>query len=70
MECFIAVTGAAKHVRSDVMQNTPFSPKIVPLPSSRHHLSNDDCLEIKAENYQTVLFCIVHDSCAQWYAHT
>ena len=43
-----------------------------PLPSSRHHLSYDDCLEDKRENYQkcSVLCCVLFDSCAQWYAHT
>ena len=31
-----------------------------PLPSSRHHLSNDDCLEDKRENYPncSVLCCV------------
>ena len=33
---------------------------IFPLPSSRHHLSYDDCLEDKRENYQncSVLCCV------------
>jgi len=40
-----------------------------PLPSSRHHLSYDDCLEDK-RIIRTVLCCVVYDSWAQWYAHT
>jgi len=40
------------------------------LPSSRHHVSNDDCLEDKRENIRTVLCCFVYDSCAQRYART
>ena len=31
--------------------------------SSRQHLSDDDCLEDKREDYQDVLCCIVYDSC-------
>jgi len=33
-----------------------------PLSSSRHHLSHDDCLEDKRENYQncSVLCCVQH----------
>jgi len=30
----------------------PFSFYSAPLPSSRHHLSSDDCLEDKRDNYQ------------------
>jgi len=39
-----------------------------PLPSSRQHLSNDDCLKHKTEIIITVPCCVVYDSCAQWYA--
>ena len=37
-----------------------------------HHLSKDDCLEAiwGGQKLRTVLCCIVHVSCAQWYAHT
>jgi len=37
---------------------------MVPLPSSRHHLSYDDCLEDKRENYQN---CSVLCSVRQLY---
>jgi len=33
-----------------------------PLRSSRHHLSYDDCLEDKRENYQNFLCCVVYNS--------
>jgi len=34
---------------------------VLPLPSNRHHLSCDDCLEDKRENYQncSVLCCVL-----------
>jgi len=34
--------------------------QVNPLPSSRHCLSSDDCLEDKRENYQncSVLYCV------------
>jgi len=31
------------------------------LPSSKHHLSYDDCLEDKRENIRTVLCCVVYE---------
>ena len=40
------------------------------LPSNRHRQSNDDCLDGKRENYQSVVFCIVCNNCAQSNAHT
>jgi len=43
-------------------------PALDPLPSSRHHMSIDDCLEDKRENIRTVLCCFVYGSCAQRYA--
>ena len=42
------------------------------LPSSRQHLSCDDCLEVRRENNQncSVLCCVVYNSCAHWYTRT
>ena len=39
--------------------------RLSPLPSNRHHLSYDDCLEDKREIIRTVLCCVVYDSCTQ-----
>ena len=40
------------------------------LPCSTHHLSYDHCPHDKKENYQNCMYCVVYDSCTQWYAHT
>jgi len=39
---------------------TVFSKNTLALPSNRHHLSNDDCLESKREDYRncSVLCCV------------
>jgi len=41
-----------------------------PLPSSRHHLSYDDCIEDKKENYQNCsVLCCVQQLCKMVRAH-
>ena len=44
-------------------------PSVMALHDIKHHLNYGDCLEDKRENIETVLCCVVYDSCAQWCAH-
>ena len=37
------------------------------LPSSSQHLSTDDCMKDKRNDYQN---CSMYDNCVQWYAYT
>ena len=44
---------------------------ISPLPSSRHRLSYDDCLEDRRENYQNCsVLCCVQQLCTMIHTHT